>query len=329
MASYKLKIYEISCKLAHPPKDAGDDPVKFYRGDSQHDLFAIISSMLKVLHKQKKNVDIAKYFRTTKQKNIHRKAINIDKVNVRPKYGIISGVALYGDYGRTGSIREVATNAEKHSKTVSQADMEPYYFRFHIVDGLDVAIFMTLSISGSTLRLPMEKILKNVLRRKNYIPAFRALTDDATVREFLSYGELIQLRGIAHKRRSEDRAMLVDSVVGGNTIGAGTRIEIALRKLGKIANSTLEKAKLFWEDEISQDELISIPGIEELDEVLAQIKYEGTTRTIPIHEQCDIAITYDCDDLKRGADGHIPFGIIDKYADMIWETHIQDIIVSS
>lgn len=94
------------------------------------DLFEILSEFL------------THYTEDSEVNEIHEKVISIGQLEIDEENRTLTGTITSGEYGYASDLMNIETGEITHSRSISEAEILPFFFSFHIPEGVDRAILI-------------------------------------------------------------------------------------------------------------------------------------------------------------------------------------------
>jgi len=241
---------------------------------------------------------------------VDKRAIKLVKLEHDANQGMLAGMFMKGEAGLVQQVHDVLGQVDDPVYTIQkdQAPLSPLYFRMHFVDGRQygVALLQTFGKDG------LKGYLADDMRRyfgslaEPLTVKLVQLVDAQVLEQFARQGKLQDVVVINSGKSQASREYMEEANVGGSSLGDdGDKLSLRLHKKegwpGRILRHLVELAQ---QKEGNPRELVDVPGVEAMDDLLVEVKRGSRVQTFSLLNPDDSPIRQDVTDLvRRGDDG--------------------------
>jgi hypothetical protein len=288
VASYSLQVFE-KMKTASPL------PLAFTDGKSlREEVWKVLSSM------QPKPVR-----HETEPHLLQLKTIFQDGAD-------IFGTLERGEFGFSSRGIKADTFAASYKRSANDAEMIPYYFRFHLPDEEYNGFLIIQRLGTHSPYTDVRDRLMQAFREAN--PGHRLRVGALVPSELLEQlqkGKIKTLKVVVHKKTG-DKA---DSFLKGTEETLGTIEQVYRAK----RDHALWPVAPSWLKDIMTGKTKIVKVFPQAERIAVGVDYNGRTRTFDVSERDDAAPYIDISKVVKLSDGHPVFDEINEYAEGLVE----------
>jgi hypothetical protein len=226
-----------------------------------------------------------------------------------------SGLIHAGECGRANSIYNTVSGEVAHEKTLTEADMPPFYFRLHVPDGKKKAVLILQRTGLHGLKSAIDRDMSLWFSEKKLTLTMASLTDNDLLERYLTFGTVDEITVITHKQQADSRTLLNNSRIAGHKPPKGMRVELKMSSAEGFAKRTIEVAKKAVRRTGDVKDLVEVEGLDNPEEVIFRVDYDGKPKKFSIQHAPELGISYDVtDEIAYDSKNHPVFSSIDQLA---------------
>lgn len=299
--SYGLNAYSITIKTS-----VRGDNVEFrHKGD-----FDFYSRLLAYVAKRRGQL----------QEFPGDKAIRLIRDESSARHRRVSGLFIVGDAGVVRRVINLDTQDE-HRLNKREGVFEPLYFSVFVPDGATEAILILQTVSGRGLKGLLQQDMKDYFGGVDQLYLkLTVLQDIEVLRAFADQGALGEVILINRGRTVESRQGLKSYRVAGTSLKDGDTLEMRLKTGPGFPTRVLKKLRSIVRGQVSPQELVSIPQIEQFDEVKVELTVGGKPRIFSLTKPDSSSVRFDITkEVDTGEDGHPTFESLEQCAADVYD----------
>lgn len=257
------------------------------------------------------------------------RAVKVTKLEKERGRRLLAGLFYKGEAGRVQQIHDFdePDKAPVFTTRRNHGMLSPFYFRFHLDDGLPFGVALLLTIGGDGFKTYIEDDLRFFLG-DSVDPLTVKMTpfvDAAVLETVAKHGVLQDVYLINSGRTATSRERLTETKVGEDSLGhSGDRLELRIHRKGGFGRSVLDKLVQLVSDGKDPGSIVRVPGVDEIraDNVVVEIKQpDGRSRKLRLTDLEESPVQYDITDtVKLDTNGFPTWKSVHESADDVWQS---------
>ncbi len=307
-----LNAYTITFK----PVRSRSGPAEFARGGA-FDAYAHVHSFLDARRDQL--VRLGQTNLTGQDNLAEARALRITRVNPRSNEGVLEGIVEAGEAGTKNDIVDLRTGTTSYAKSVHDADLPPFYFRFAFPDNQKRGLLVLQRLGLHGAKGPRVVELKKFFREQDVTCEVDPVLSRHALERYLAGGSVKEVRLRAWKQTTDNRQLMRRARFGGDSLSEGTEMEVTIAPRSP-SEALTDRVRRIMSNESQLRTLVSIPGLPDPEEALVEVTHPTHGRKrFSILSPDQAGIAEDVTDRVNIIGGHPEFRSISQEAKRLSE----------
>lgn len=263
-----------------------------------------------------------------------KRGLKIIRFEHNDKESKIWGLAEAGEFGRSQSIVDTHSKKVTYSQKPGEAGVSPFYFFLYFPEEKPMGILLAQRNGHLGLKASLLRSMKEHFGKQEITLNFPVLMQKDILEKYLVMGDLKEIRVITHTTQKTSQQLLRDTMVAGEHMAPGTRVELILRR-AKGFDKGMDTIRSIMKTRVDDNggatkkkavELVEVHGLTDPEDVVVSVGNKEATKKFSIYRPEDTGVSYNLDGLETDANGHPQFSAIHKRAGEICAELEQSLI---